>query len=258
MSVEYSIKNNDKNFNACDLSSSMSDSSSNEPTPPDSSSNTTPPTLQATNSMPAMSAFALAERNSECLRIVRQLLDTLNEPNLILLRSFICVLWHIANNSEFNKMSANNLGVCVGQSLLNDEHQSTSSNKSSINSTFTKRHRRTRSQCILSSTLTLTNSSPLQNSGCYLNSNSAQVSIRIEIFRASSLTTSTSPSLTSLSIELMRIISSSAIKESSAPFIQCHNHERYSCSIKSNVILYLLPLPKLKYLLTSYFFLLIP
>lgn len=180
MSVEYSIKNNDKNFNACDLSSSMSDSSSHEPTP-ESLSNTTTSSLQATNSMPAMSAFALAERNSECLRIVRQLLDTLNEPNLILLRSFVCVLWHIANNSEFNKMSANNLGVCVGQSLLNDEHQSTSSNKSSTNSTFTKRHRRTRSQCILSSTLSLTNSIPLQNSGCYLNSNSAQVSIRIEI-----------------------------------------------------------------------------
>lgn len=60
-------------------------------------------------------------RHSECLRVIRQLLDTLNEPNLILLRLFMCVLWRIAENSDSNKMSANNLGVCVGQSLLNDE-----------------------------------------------------------------------------------------------------------------------------------------
>lgn len=180
---EFSIKNNEnnKNFNACDLSSSsMSDSSSNEPgVTAEVAAGLPSPDITATPSQPtiqqAMSAIALAERNSECLRIVRQLLDTLNEPNLILLRSFICVLWHIANNSEFNKMSANNLGVCVGQSLLNDEHQS--NNKSSTTQKFTKRHRRTRSQCILSSTLSLANSNPQQNSGCYLNSNGAQVGI---------------------------------------------------------------------------------
>lgn len=126
-----------------------------------------------------MSTFALNERHSECLRIVRQLLDALNEPNLILLRSFICVLRHIADNSEHNKMSANNLGVCVGQSLLNDKHQS---DGKATASTFTKRHRRTRSQCFLSSTLSLTGSSTtisnsvLPQNGCYLSSNSAQVS----------------------------------------------------------------------------------
>lgn len=169
---EFPIKNHDNNkiFNTCDLfaSSPMLGASSNELKAPAAASQS--------GIQQAMSAFALAERNSECLRIVRQLLNTLNEPNLILLRSFICVLWHIANNSEFNKMSANNLGVCVGQSLLNDEHRS--SNKSSlITSTFTKRHRRTRSQCILSSTLSLTNSNQLQNSRCFLSSNGAQVSI---------------------------------------------------------------------------------
>jgi len=105
------------------------------------------------NQMKSLSAFALSERLHECLRIVRQLLDALNQLNLILLRSFICVLWHIANNSEYNKMSASNLGICVGQSLLNDEHQSNYKTAS----TFTKRHRRARSQCILSSTLSLTN-----------------------------------------------------------------------------------------------------
>lgn len=127
-----------------------------------------------------MSAFALGERHSECLRIVRQLLDALNEPNLILLRSFICVLRHIADSSEHNKMSANNLGVCVGQSLLNDEHQS--NGKTTSASTFTKRHRRTRSHCFLSSTLSLTSSPTITSNGvsppnaCYLNSNGAQVS----------------------------------------------------------------------------------
>lgn len=146
---------------------------------------------------PTMSAFDLSERHSECLRIVGQLLDALNESNLILLRSFICILWHIANNSEHNKMSANNLGVCVGQSLLNDEHQTSSPSFHStstfngsklMTSTFTKRHRRTRSQCLLSSTLSLTgvggisssngSGSPpgRQLSGAYFDSTGAQVS----------------------------------------------------------------------------------
>lgn len=136
--------------------------------------------LGAQSSSSAMSAFALSERHSECLRIVRQLLDALNETNLIVLRSFICILWHIAENSEDNKMSSNNLGVCVGQSLLNDEHHSSSKSSSS---TFVKRHRRSRSQCILSSTLSLANS-PLstQLSNCQLDSNSAQVSGEVVIF----------------------------------------------------------------------------
>lgn len=142
-----------------------------------------------------MSEFALKERHSECIRIVRQLLETLNEANLILLRAIICVLWHIANNSEHNKMSSTNLGVCVGQSLLNDEHQSKSHQQQSGSSsstlrfsasTFTKRHRRARSQCLLSSTLSLTSlTSPLvqlsnQTGGgvSHLESNSAQEAAR--------------------------------------------------------------------------------
>lgn len=134
-----------------------------------------------------MSAFALSERRSECLRIVRQLLDTLNEPNLIVLRPFICVLRRIADNSEQNKMSASNLGVCVGQSLLNYEHQQGSGGKSghstSMVSNFRKRHRRTRSQCILSSlsSYNSSSSSQLNSSANCLESNLAQVSLQANL-----------------------------------------------------------------------------
>lgn len=130
------------------------------------------------------------ERYSECIKIVRQLLEVLNEANLITLRAIICVLWHIAKNSDYNKMSSQNLGVCIGQSLLNGEQQQkkgqsimglysmrsssnlstspTSAAASAIKSfsanTFTKRHKRTRSQCLLASTLSLTNLSYLSSS----------------------------------------------------------------------------------------------
>lgn len=132
----------------------------------------------STNTTLSMSDFALSERHSECIRIIRQLLDTLNKSNLILLRSFICVLWHISKNSDYNMMSANNLGICVGPSLLSDDYQvnrsgSTSSNGSNNNyyyngnkstsSTFTKRHRRTKSHCLLSSKLSFTSSTSLHH-----------------------------------------------------------------------------------------------
>lgn len=136
----------------------------------------------STNTTLSMSDFALSERHSECIRIIRQLLDTLNKSNLILLRSFICVLWHISKNSDHNMMSTNNLGVCVGPSLLSDDHPingrgSTSSNGSNNNyyhsniingnkstsSTFTKRHRRTKSHCLLSSKLSFTSSTSLHH-----------------------------------------------------------------------------------------------
>lgn len=143
--------------------------------------------------------FSLRERRFECIRVVRQLLEALNETNLILLRAIICVLWHIADNSDYNKMSSSNLGVCIGQSLLNDElqQQQHSSNLQhrgkklhsfglSISSasqltpttlpdprpapSFTKRHRRARSQCLLASTLSLTNLSHLSTSSSPTNS----------------------------------------------------------------------------------------
>lgn len=145
--------------------------------------NTSPSYFEITNSssnnIESMSAFALAERKSECLRIVRQLLDNLKEPNLIMLKSVISVLWHIAQNSEHNKMSSSNLGVCVGQSLLNGDHQPSAGSAASFyaigsSATFGKRHRRTRSQCILSSTLSLSSSSS-PSSSAYLESNNAQV-----------------------------------------------------------------------------------
>lgn len=135
----------------------------------------------SSNNIESMSAFALAERKSECLRIVRQLLDNLKESNLLLLRSVISVLWHIAQNSDHNKMSASNLGVCVGQSLLNGDNQACAGQPAAAfyamgsSATFGKRHRRTRSQCILSSTLSLSSSSS-PSSSAYLESNNAQVS----------------------------------------------------------------------------------
>lgn len=106
----------------------------------------------------SLASFKLSERRSECLRFVRQLLDNLNDSNLVLLRSFMSVLCRISSNSEVNKMSASNLGVCVGQSLLNDEQQQSSSSSRSPTSkalasyNFSRRLRRTRSYSILSST----------------------------------------------------------------------------------------------------------
>ena len=47
-----------------------------------------------------------------------RLCDRLPSANLCLLRHFLCVLMHIANNSSQNMMSASNLAVCVGPSLL--------------------------------------------------------------------------------------------------------------------------------------------
>ncbi|CAG2183872.1 unnamed protein product, partial [Oppiella nova] len=56
--------------------------------------------------------------NHECRERVQRLLQRLPAPNLLLLRHFLCALWHIVQQSALNKMCAVNLGVCVGQSLL--------------------------------------------------------------------------------------------------------------------------------------------
>lgn len=42
----------------------------------------------------------------------------------MLLRHCMCILWHIAHNAHYNKMSSTNLGVCIGQSLLFDGRKS--------------------------------------------------------------------------------------------------------------------------------------
>lgn len=49
---------------------------------------------------------------------VHRLCDRLPNANVTLLRHFLCVLAHIAANSSQNMMSASNLAVCVGPSLL--------------------------------------------------------------------------------------------------------------------------------------------
>lgn len=121
------------------------------------------PHLSSQNVTQVESLQVREQRKLECRKMVRKLIESLDEPNVALLRALICVLWHIAENSQFNKMSAQNLGVCVGQSLLND------------NCKKTKRHRRTRSQCLLS--LTLSWSSSNSNSSSKLAQlGSAQVS----------------------------------------------------------------------------------
>lgn len=108
----------------------------------------------------------LLQRHGECLRIVRQLLEVLDESNLILLRSLICVLWHIASNSDFNKMSSSNLGVCIGQSLLNYDSQKEEGSKASrlIKS---RRRRHSRSQSLFASTLSLNGSWSSSNSSSH-------------------------------------------------------------------------------------------
>jgi len=66
----------------------------------------------------SLSAVELRERRRHCVAIVRQLLENMEAPNLVLLQALVCVLWHIARASDTNKMSPKNLGVCIGQSLL--------------------------------------------------------------------------------------------------------------------------------------------
>lgn len=56
--------------------------------------------------------------NLDCRERVQHLLDALPEANRLVLRHFVCALWHISQQSPLNKMCSVNLGVCVGQSLL--------------------------------------------------------------------------------------------------------------------------------------------
>lgn len=46
------------------------------------------------------------------------MLEQLPRSNVTLLSHFLCVLHHIARRAAHNLMSATNLGVCVGPSLL--------------------------------------------------------------------------------------------------------------------------------------------
>lgn len=55
---------------------------------------------------------------SERLLRLKSLVEQLPKVNQNLLAHFLCVLHHIARKSSLNLMSAGNLGVCVGPSLL--------------------------------------------------------------------------------------------------------------------------------------------
>ncbi|XP_013782090.1 uncharacterized protein LOC106466356 isoform X2 [Limulus polyphemus] len=49
---------------------------------------------------------------------IMKLLGRISPANTKLLQHFLCVLWHISQHSTINKMSAENLAVCVGPSML--------------------------------------------------------------------------------------------------------------------------------------------
>ncbi|XP_060523155.1 rho GTPase-activating protein 20-like [Cylas formicarius] len=60
----------------------------------------------------------LSAATSGRLDLLRRLLGNLPRENHMLLRYVICVLYNIAKRARFNLMSAANLGVCVGPSML--------------------------------------------------------------------------------------------------------------------------------------------
>ncbi|XP_047106715.1 uncharacterized protein LOC124775916 isoform X2 [Schistocerca piceifrons] len=64
-----------------------------------------------------MEAVECQDEQEKLLRI-KSVLDQLPKPNLLLLSMFVCVLHHISRRSAHNLMTAANLGVCVGPSLL--------------------------------------------------------------------------------------------------------------------------------------------
>ena len=49
---------------------------------------------------------------------VFRILDGINRYNYELLKCFLCVLCHVTDNAETNKMNAYNLAVCVAPSML--------------------------------------------------------------------------------------------------------------------------------------------
>lgn len=63
------------------------------------------------------------ESNSERSARIKKLLDKLKPSNLILLKYFISVLWHISQQSSENKMCSMNLAVCIGPSVFADNNQ---------------------------------------------------------------------------------------------------------------------------------------
>lgn len=54
----------------------------------------------------------------ERVRQIKGILDGINAHNYELLKRFLCVLYHIADNAEINNMNAYNLAVCISPSML--------------------------------------------------------------------------------------------------------------------------------------------
>ncbi|XP_041951369.1 T cell activation RhoGTPase activating protein b isoform X1 [Alosa sapidissima] len=58
------------------------------------------------------------EEEDEKLTEIKSVIQSIPEPNALLLRYLLCVLHHIRQNSDVNKMDARNLAVCIAPSLL--------------------------------------------------------------------------------------------------------------------------------------------
>lgn len=64
--------------------------------------------------------MAMPRLPSDALKVqeARRLLSQLAPAHILFLQYFLCVLWHVQRRSSENMMTANNLAVCVGPSLL--------------------------------------------------------------------------------------------------------------------------------------------
>lgn len=67
--------------------------------------------------MTAMKKQDLHERCTELQLVI----NTLPEPNIVLLKHLIVLLYHISANTERNKMDSNSLAVCVSPNLLQSD-----------------------------------------------------------------------------------------------------------------------------------------
>ncbi|XP_023247291.1 rho GTPase-activating protein 20-like [Copidosoma floridanum] len=64
------------------------------------------------------SLWMASPESPDPIKTIKSILDRLPEANYTLLSHLVCVLHHIARRSEHNLISASNLGVCCGPSLL--------------------------------------------------------------------------------------------------------------------------------------------
>lgn len=56
---------------------------------------------------------------------IRRIVSNLPKANVVLLQHFLCILYHIAQKSSENMMSASNLAICIGPSLLTSSGNAT-------------------------------------------------------------------------------------------------------------------------------------